>query len=90
MKRPRRLCTEIQADGTVDTISDNEWEENISRERAVAQDDLLDECQNEMEATSSRKRQPLRLGHLLVSQNVDLPEWANLPGETIEGFKPAA
>ena len=70
MKRPRRFCTEIQADGTVDAISDDEWEENISRERAVAQENFLEECQQEMEATTSRKCQPLRLGDL--SQNVDL------------------
>ena len=60
MKRPRRMHTGIQADGTVDAIPDDESDDHISRYIALVQQDFLDECDKEMEATSSRKRQPHR------------------------------
>ena len=54
--------------------SDDEGEENISREMADAQDDFLEECQKEMEATASRKRSAAKAAATGVAAEIRLAQ----------------
>lgn len=73
INRPRCMDTGIKHDGTVDAMRYEESDEDIPRDTALVHQDFLEECDNEIAVTTSRKGQPLRLGD--IPGNEHAAEW---------------